>query len=99
LAAERKLTPMQALEDEMVEAVVTETGIKPDMARFIVAPIIRHLCSEYGGEQLYIPAIRKECPVEDVRAYFAESQDVDATCRRFSISRRTLYRIIGPSQG
>jgi Mor family transcriptional regulator len=94
LTADRKLAPLQALEDEMVEAMVRDTGLKPEMARFMVRPILRHLCSEYGGERIYIPSLRAEYPVDEIRAEFANSRDVAGTCRKYSISRRTLYRLL-----
>ena len=88
------LSPLQALEDEMVDALVAETGFKPAMARTMVRPILQHLCSEYGGTELYIPAMRKGYQVEDIRADFFASRDVAAVCRKYSISRRTLYRLL-----
>jgi hypothetical protein len=78
----------------MVEAMVRDTGLKPEMARFMVRPILRHLCSEYGGEQLYIPTWRTEYPVDEIRAEFVATRDAVGTCRKFSISRRTLYRLL-----
>lgn len=98
MAAARKLSPLQALEDEMLEAIARETGVKPEWARTFVAPIIRHLVSEYGGERLYIPK-RREYDVDEVLAFFHRVHgDVERTCREFSISRRTLYRLL-PERG
>lgn len=94
MAISKSISPLQALEDEIVDALVAETGLKPVMARYMVRPILQHLCSEYGGTQLYIPAMRKGYRVEDIRNDFFESRDVDAVCRKYSISRRTLYRLL-----
>lgn len=94
MAADRKLSPIQALEDEMVQAVVTETGWKPDLVRYVVAPIIRHLSSEYAGSRIYIPKAQ-DIDEAEVRREFDASGDVEGCCQRFGISRRTLYRILG----
>jgi Mor family transcriptional regulator len=92
----RNVSPMQALEDELVQAMMVDTGLQAAMARFMVAPIIRHLCSEYGGDRIYIPKAR-EIPAADIVAAFNTSRDVQAVCTEFGISRATLYRLLGQS--
>lgn len=93
MGLDRNVSPLQALEDEMVQAVVAETGLKESMARYMVAPIIRHLCSEYGGDRIYIP-VRRDYPVDEIRAAFERTRDVRAVCNEFGVSRRTLYRLL-----
>jgi hypothetical protein len=96
--ARNRLVPLQLLEDELVEALVADTGLKPDWARKLIAPMMRHLVSEYGGERLYIPK-RREYEPEVVLAEFARTGNVEGTCAAFGISRRTLYRLLGESGG
>lgn len=93
MARSNSVSPLQALEDEMVQAVVAETGMQPEAVRFLVGPIVRHLASEYGGDRIYIPKAR-EIDAEQVRRDFGESKDVTLVCRTHGISRRTLYRLL-----
>ena len=94
----RRISPLQELEDEMVQAMVTDTGMKPEMCRFMIRPIIRHLCSEYGGGRVYIPKNR-EYSAGEVVAAFNLSNNVEQVCQDFGISRRTLYRLLEESVG
>lgn len=91
--ADKRVSPIQSLEDEMVEALARDSGLAPAWARKFVEPIIRHLLSEYGGERLYIPK-RRDYDVAEVLAAFAMTNDVERTCDTFGISRRTLFRLL-----
>lgn len=92
----REVDPVAALEAEFVDAVCQKTGLQPEFARSIVGPLVRHLQRRYGGDRLYIPASSRGYTQDEVKDYFvATSRDVAATCERFSISRSTLYRVLG----
>lgn len=85
----------QAFEEEILAAFCRDTGLKADIARPLIRPLIEYLMSEYGGGELYVPARTSRYRVEEIGRAFAESGDVDAVCQTFGISRRTLYRILG----
>jgi hypothetical protein len=78
----RNVSPMQALEDELVHAVMIDTGLQTDMARFMVAPIIRHLRTEYGGDRLYIPKSQRIAPATGR----ARSQERDKSTKQEELS-------------
>ena len=90
-----KRSTVESLEEEFIGALVRETGFQPSLARVIVRPIIQHLVDTYPGERLYVPAPRREYPVEEIRhALELTSFNYDAVCERFGISRSTLFRVL-----
>ena len=84
---------LQAMEDDMVGAVVRETGFQPSLARIVVLPIIKHLAENYAGERIYVAAPKREYPVAEIIAALEHTGNRDAVCERYGISDRTLYRI------
>lgn len=92
----KDVDPVCALEAEFVQVICEKTGLKPAFAQSIVGPLVRHLQRRYGGERLYIPSSSRGYTQEEVRDFFQQAaRDVDKTCERFSISRATLYRVLG----
>jgi hypothetical protein len=94
-----KQSSVDTLEDEFIGAVVRETGFQPSLARIVVRPIIQHLMTTYPGERLYVPAPKREYPVEEIRQALEQCDNRDAVCDRFGISRATLYRVLGEVEG
>ena len=99
MAADNSKSTVESLEDEFVAAVCKDTGFQPSLARIIVKPIIQHLVDTYAGERLYVPAPRREYPVEEIRQAVELTDNREAVCERFGISRATLYRVLGESDG
>jgi hypothetical protein len=89
-------TPIGDLEAELVAAATRETGAKREVVLVFLTPALQRLRELYGGRSLYIPANEpRTYDVAAMRRMLAETQDPDAVCRTFSVSRRTLYRKIG----
>lgn len=85
---------LQAMEDDMVAAVVAEVGFTPSLARTVVAPIIRHLAERYPGERIYVAAPKREYPVEEIRLAYEHTGNRDAVCDRFGISKTKFYELL-----
>ncbi len=88
----KALRSSDALTEELAAAIMRETGVKLTFALVFVVPIVRHLQTEYGGGKIYISKPGRTYRAADIRAEFARTRDVKATCKKFGISRRTLYR-------
>jgi Mor family transcriptional regulator len=86
--------PARELLDDFVRVVCEATGMRPINAIRIVEPIVRHLQQNHGGEQFYVPAIGRTYPLEEIRAAFASGASARALCRKYRVSRRTLYRLL-----
>lgn len=94
MAADNSKTTVESLEDEFVAAVCKDTGFQPSLARIIVKPIIQHLVDTYAGERLYVPTPRREYPVDEIRRAIEQTDNREAVCERFGISRATLFRVL-----
>jgi hypothetical protein len=90
----REVDATQVLRDELVQAVVRKTDVPPSYASLLVDSIVGHLQERYGGDRLYIPQAGRTYPVDEMRDYLASTRDVPATCRKFGVSRATLYRLL-----
>ena len=90
----REIDATQALIEELVRAVSEETGAKPSIAAIFVAPMVRHLQTQYGGREVYIPQPGRVYEVDSMRAMLEKTGYVVATCKHFRVSRRTLYRLL-----
>lgn len=89
------LSAAQAFEDEILAAFCRETGMRPEIARPFIRPIAAYLMSEYGGSELYVPALTASVQKDEIGRAFASTGDVDFVCKKFGISRATLYRMLG----
>lgn len=90
----KRESSVEALEQEFVGAVVKETGFTPSLALVVVKPIIRHLVSQYAGDRLYVPAPKRQYPADEIREAMQLTNNAEAVCDRFGISRATLYRVL-----
>ena len=88
---ERSLT----LHVELTEILSAETGLNEALASQFAAAVLRGLQRLRGGDELYVPkgqgTARRDA---EVRAAF-RGNNREEVCRRFGISRRTFYRIVG----
>lgn len=85
---------VDVMEDELVDVLVRETGLKPAIAREFVRPIVAHLADAYGGARFYVPVVRRQYPLDEIRKTL-DAAGCAAVCERFSISRASMYRLLG----
>jgi|GEM_PF-5831042 len=88
------IEPAKALLDELTVALAEARGIPHEEALQYVAPIVRHLQQQYGGDEVYIPRPGRSHPVADIIAARRRGDDIRAICIRYSISRRTFYNLM-----
>lgn len=84
----------EALRAEISLAVAEETGADAVTARRVANRIFARLQRYWGGTRLYIPAADNAERNRDIRAAFTGANHAEV-CRRFGVSLRTLYRVIG----
>lgn len=89
-----ELDPLQVLEDELTEAITAHTGLRSELAREYARPMLAYLQARYGGDKLYIPAIRRRYDPQEIRQFMADHCDPGKAMERFNVSRSTLYRIL-----
>jgi hypothetical protein len=92
------ISAAQAFEEEILAAFCRDTGMKAEIARPLIRPLVEYLMSEYGGTELYVPALTARYKIDEIGQAFAATGDVEFVCQRYSISRRTLYRILGSAK-
>lgn len=81
------------LRTEIVRAVREATGMHEQLAMPVADAILDRLRATWSGSRLYVPAqdtVRRD---RAVRAAF-DGANHRELCRRYHISRRTLYRIL-----
>lgn len=86
--------PARELLNEFVRVLCEATGMRSINAIRLVEPIVRYLQQNHGGEQLYIPAIGRTYPVEEIRRAVSAGISIRALCRKYRVSRKTLYRLL-----
>lgn len=80
------------LHRELTDIVRTEVGMREAFAADLAAAILRGLQNMHGGSDLYIPAPDKSARNAAIRAEF-NGTNGDEICKRFCISRTTLYEV------
>ena len=83
----------EALRQELISAVVAETGMRETLAVPVANSLLAYLQKEYGGQRLYIPAPARMYPMLQIEAELRQGAGVDEVCRRYNISHRTLKRL------
>ena len=83
-----------ALCSELITAVCLATGQTAEAVAIVVEPVVRHLQTNYGGDRVYIPKVGRVLDLSQVYADYLARIPEREICRRHSISRRTLSRII-----
>jgi len=82
------------LKFEFTNIVTEEIGFNELFASQIAEALVRGLRKHYGGRKLYIPAPDKAERNAAIKAEF-NGRNHESVCHRYSISRTTLYEIIG----
>jgi Mor family transcriptional regulator len=89
----RETDRTEALRQELVAAVVAETGMREVLAVPLANSLLAYLQREYGGQRLYIPAPGRMYPILQIEAELRQGETPADVCKRYSISRRTLDRL------
>ena len=85
------------LQYEVTAIVREEIGMTEHFASQIAEAIVRGLRKRFSAQEVYIPAPSKTERNAAVRREF-NGQNRDAICRKFGISRTTLYEIVSAYQ-
>lgn len=83
----------EQLRQELVEAIVAETGMREVLAMPLAESLVSYLQREYGGTRLYIPAPARMYPMLQLEAELRRGEALTDVCRRYNISVRTLNRL------
>jgi Mor family transcriptional regulator len=89
----RETDRTEALRRELVGAIVAQTGMREILAVPLADIVLAHLQTEYGGQSLYIPAPPRSYPLLQIEAELRQGEDPIDVCRRYNLSRRTLFRL------
>lgn len=92
----RRRVRISELTDELAIGAAIRLRCDSDDIHDVVAAVVDYLIEEYPAQDLYIPAsLRNDSyPVEDIKRAVDAKESVRAVCKRFQISRRTLYRLL-----
>jgi hypothetical protein len=92
----RRRARIHELTEELAIGAALRLRRDSDDIRPVVAAVVAYLVEEYPAQDLYIPASLTSVnyPVAAIRAAIASGQSVRATCMRFRLDRRTLYRLL-----
>lgn len=77
-----------------VLAQYESASLNQAMAAQVASQVVTQITSTYHGERVYLGPPKYDA--EDVRRDF-NYRNVGEVCRRYNISRRTLYRIMAAS--
>lgn len=92
----RRKVRISELSAELAIAAARRLRCESDDIRHIVDAVVAYLVEEYPAQDLYIPASLADSgyPIEAIRDRVRNGESMRAICRRFRISRRTLYRLM-----
>lgn len=91
----RRKVRISELSEELAIGAAIRMRCDSDDIRDVVDAVVSYLVEEYPAQELYIPAslAARSYPVDAIRKFMGENS-VRATCERFRIGRRTLYRLL-----
>ncbi len=90
----RRRAQIDALADELAIGAAIRLRTDSDRVRPVVDAVVAYLLEEYPGQDLYIPACRIEIPIEAIRADLREGKPMREICKRYRVSRATVYRTL-----
>lgn len=82
------------LADELAIGAAIRLRVDSDQIRPVVNAVVAYLLEEYPGQDLYIPAFRVGIKVDEIRADLREGKSMREICRRYRVSRATVYRLL-----
>lgn len=91
----RRRARIDQLVDELCVGAALRLRRDSDDIRDVVGAVVSYLVEEYPAQDLYIPAsLTVTYPITPIRSALASGESIRAVCRRFRVSRRTLYRLL-----
>lgn len=88
----RRKARINQLSEELSIGAALRLRIDPDQIRPILDAAVAYLVEEYPSSDLYIPS-SVTYPVAEIRADF-KTMSIRALCRKYRVSRQTLYRLL-----
>jgi Mor family transcriptional regulator len=90
---------VDVMHSDIMTAIKDSIGLHDHIAVQLADDVMRKLQTNWGGREIYIPAPGTKERNEQIKAdFYARGNDptryVDV-CRIYSISLRTLYRVLG----
>lgn len=82
-----------ALTQDLTAVVQQEIGMKEIFATQMADALVRGLRKRMGGQDLYIPAEDKTERDAHIRKEF-NGRNIDEMCKKFSLSKRSIYKIV-----
>lgn len=89
----RRKARIDELADELTIGAALRLRCESDDIHAVVRAVVDYLIEEYPAQELYIPS-SVTYPLVEIRAAVAAGESVRAVCRKFRISRVTLYRLL-----
>lgn len=92
----RRKARIDELTDELCIGAAIRLRCDSDDIHGVVSAVVAYLVEEYPAQDLYIPANLATCtyPLAEIRSAMAAGESVRSLCRRYRISRKTLYRML-----
>lgn len=92
----RRRIRISELTDELAIGAALRLRCNSDDIHHVVEAVVAYLVEEYPAQDLYIPAGLQPSsyPVDAIRKAVASNESARTICKRFRLSRRTLYRLL-----
>jgi hypothetical protein len=91
----RRKARIDELADELTVGAAMRLRCESDDIHAVVRAVVDYLLEEYPAQDLYIPAsLGPSASVDDMRAAIAAGESIRSVCKRFHVSRRTLYTLL-----
>ena len=91
---QRRKAKVHELAEELTIGAALRLRVDSDSIRPIIDAVVQYLIEEYPSQDLYIPS-SVTYPVIEVRAAVASGASIRSVCRKFRLSRRTVYMLLG----
>lgn len=88
----RRKARIDELTDELSVGAALRLRRDSDEILDVVKAVVAYLIEEYPAQDLYVPS-SVTYPVMEIRADLRDGVSVRAICRKYKISRPTLYRL------
>ena len=88
---------IEELTEELCIGAAMQLRCNSDEIRATVVAVVAYLVSVYPSQDLFIPATVAPpgYPVARMRAELAEGRTVRSICKRYRVSSKTLYQLLG----
>lgn len=89
----RRKARIDQLADELTVGAALRLRRDSDDIHDVVRAVVDYLLEQYPAQDLYVPS-SVTYPVEEIRRAVDAGDSLRVICRRFRISRTTLYRLL-----